>query len=133
MQMEYVKKKICVEYKSAVNIHGQLPPHLAYSSLMIFSTRLIMLPTVVSDGWAAVILLPSLRMISIRSPETDEILMFGNAKDEDAKKLNTELFMFMNCLYCVLMASPTVSKCIFYSIRKYSIYYIYIYFTKQFN
>lgn len=46
------------------------PPHLAYSSLMIFSTRLIILPTVVSDGWAAVILLPSFRIISIRSPES---------------------------------------------------------------
>lgn len=51
------------------------PPHLAYSSLMIFSTRLIMLPTVVSDGWAAVILLPSFRIISIRSPETENILV----------------------------------------------------------
>ena len=45
-------------------------PHLAYSSLMIFNTRLIMFPTVVSEGWAAIILLPSLRIISIRSPET---------------------------------------------------------------
>ena len=44
-------------------------PHRAYSSLMIFSTLRTMLPTVVSDGWAAVILLPSFRMISIRSPE----------------------------------------------------------------
>lgn len=44
-------------------------PYRAYSSLMIFSTRLIMFPTVVSDGWAAIILLPSLRIISIRSPE----------------------------------------------------------------
>lgn len=32
-----------------------------------------MLPTVVSEGWAAVILLPSLRIISIRSPETEHL------------------------------------------------------------
>lgn len=50
-------------------------PHLAYSSLMIFSTRLIMLPTVVSEGWAAVILLPSLRIISIRSPEIEKMFV----------------------------------------------------------
>lgn len=46
-----------------------MDPYRAYSSLMIFSTRLIMFPTVVSGGWAAIILLPSLRIISIRSPE----------------------------------------------------------------
>lgn len=49
--------------------YGVMGPYRAYSSLMIFRTRLIMLPTVVSDGWAAIILLPSLRIISIRSPE----------------------------------------------------------------
>lgn len=49
--------------------YGVTGPYRAYSSLMIFSTRLIMFPTVVSDGWAAIILLPSLRIISIRSPE----------------------------------------------------------------
>lgn len=47
----------------------QLFSHLAYSSLMIFRTRLTMFPTVVSEGCAVIILLPSLRMISIRSPE----------------------------------------------------------------
>uniref|UniRef100_A0A0E9XCD1 Uncharacterized protein n=1 Tax=Anguilla anguilla TaxID=7936 RepID=A0A0E9XCD1_ANGAN len=35
---------------------------------MIFKTLRTIFPTVVSDGWAAVILLPSLRIISMRSP-----------------------------------------------------------------
>lgn len=62
--------------------------HLAYSSLMIFSTRLIMLPTVVSEGWAAVILLPSLRIISIRSPEIEKMFV----KDQN---LGIEYFLYM--------------------------------------
>lgn len=44
--------------------------HLPYSSRMIFSTRRTMLPTVVSDGWAAVILWPSVRIRSMSSPES---------------------------------------------------------------
>lgn len=42
--------------------------HLAYSSRIIFSTLRTMFPTVVSDGCAAVIRLPSFRMRSISSP-----------------------------------------------------------------
>ena len=43
-------------------------PDLPYSSRMILSTLRTMLPTVVSEGCAAVILRPSLRISSISSP-----------------------------------------------------------------
>lgn len=49
--------------------------HLPYSSRMIFSTRRTMLPTVVSDGWAAVILWPSVRIRSMSSPESGRALV----------------------------------------------------------
>lgn len=39
---------------------------------MTFNTRRTMLPTVVSDGWAAVILWPSVRIRSMSSPERGE-------------------------------------------------------------
>lgn len=60
--------------------HPLLPPRahpncefdLPYSSRMILRTLRTMFPTVVSEGCAAVILLPSLRIKSIRSPETQE-------------------------------------------------------------
>ena len=45
---------------------------LPYSSRMILRTLRTIFPTVVSEGCAAVILLPSLRIKSIRSPETQE-------------------------------------------------------------
>lgn len=47
-------------------------PDLPYSSRMILSTLRTMLPTVVSEGCAAVILRPSLRMSSISSPEAQD-------------------------------------------------------------
>lgn len=50
------------------SVQSLKPSYLAYSSLIIFSTLLIMLPTVVSDGWAAISLLPSFRITSIKSP-----------------------------------------------------------------
>lgn len=43
-------------------------PDLPYSSRMILSTLRTMLPTVVSEGCAAVILWPSRRISSISSP-----------------------------------------------------------------
>lgn len=46
--------------------------YLPYSSRMTFNTRRTMLPTVVSDGWAAVILWPSVRIRSMSSPERGE-------------------------------------------------------------
>lgn len=39
---------------------------------MTFNTRRTMLPTVVSDGWAAVILWPSVRIRSMSSPKRGE-------------------------------------------------------------
>lgn len=51
-------------------------PHLPYSSRMTFSTRRTMLPTVVSDGWAAAILWPSLRIRSMSSPGSREGLRY---------------------------------------------------------
>lgn len=73
--------------------------HLAYSSRTIFRTRLIMLPTVVSEGWAAVILLPSLRIISIRSPETEQWKYICNnlLKDDDKLNQTALLFSFSTC------------------------------------
>lgn len=47
-------------------------PDLPYSSRMILRTLLTMLPTVVSEGCAVVILLPSRRINSISSPATHE-------------------------------------------------------------
>lgn len=46
--------------------------YLPYSSRMTFNTRRTMLPTVVSDGWAAVILWPSVRIRSMSSPKRGE-------------------------------------------------------------
>ena len=73
---------------------------------MIFSTRRTMLPTVVSDGWAAVILLPSFRMISIRSPERGghiksslRLLLFGIWYDYWQMNEHFFFFKYAHLLY----------------------------------